>query len=143
MIGLPVKPSGCGLLFFGSFSITVSITVLVIGLFIFSTSSWFSLIRLYFCNFFSFFDQSLVIFSIQIFTSVLCWSQPIDSVALGYIYTQGVLTWIWGKLPIDFTPFGTSFVVVSPLVLLITTARCPQQLTSRNYEATQFITYRS
>ena len=35
-----MKPSGPGLLFVGRFLITVSISVLVIGLFIFSISSW-------------------------------------------------------------------------------------------------------
>ena len=42
-----MKPSGPGLLLVGSFLITVSISVLVICLFIFSISSWFSLGRLY------------------------------------------------------------------------------------------------
>ena len=45
----PVKISGPGLLFVGSFKIADSISVLVIGLLIFSTSSWFSLQRLYLC----------------------------------------------------------------------------------------------
>ena len=43
-----MKPSGPGLLFVGRFLITVSISVLVIGVFIFSVPSWFSLGRLYF-----------------------------------------------------------------------------------------------
>ena len=38
-----MKPSGPELLFVGRFLITVSISVRVIGLFIFSISSWFSL----------------------------------------------------------------------------------------------------
>ena len=38
-----MKPSGPGLLFVGRFLTTVSVSVLVIGLFIFSVSSWFSL----------------------------------------------------------------------------------------------------
>ena len=42
----PVKPSGVGLLFVGNFKITDSISLLVIGLFAFSISSWFSLRRL-------------------------------------------------------------------------------------------------
>ena len=42
-----MKPSGPGLLFVGRFLITVSISLLVIGLFIFSNSSWFSLGNLY------------------------------------------------------------------------------------------------
>ena len=37
-----VKPSGPGLLFAGRFLITVSISVLVMGLLRFSVSSWFS-----------------------------------------------------------------------------------------------------
>ena len=45
---LPVKLFGPGLLFVGRFFITVSISVLVIGLFIFSVSSWFRFGRLYF-----------------------------------------------------------------------------------------------
>ena len=44
----PVKPSGPGLLFVGRFWITFSISILVIGLFIFSIFSWFSFGRLYF-----------------------------------------------------------------------------------------------
>ena len=44
----PVKPSGPGLLFAARFLIIVSISLLVIGLFIFSISSWFSLERLSF-----------------------------------------------------------------------------------------------
>ena len=43
-----MKPSGPGLLFLGGFLITVSIPVIVIGLFIISISSWFSLGRLNF-----------------------------------------------------------------------------------------------
>ena len=43
----PVKPSDPGLLFVGRFLITISISLLVIGLFIFSICSWFSLGRLY------------------------------------------------------------------------------------------------
>ena len=42
-----MKTSGPGLLFVGSFKITDSISVLVIDLLIFPTSSWFSLQRLY------------------------------------------------------------------------------------------------
>ena len=42
-----MKASGPGLLFVGSFLITVSISVLAIGLFIFSISSWFHLGRWY------------------------------------------------------------------------------------------------
>ena len=38
-----MKPSGPGLLFAGRFLITVSISVLVMGLLRFSISSWFSL----------------------------------------------------------------------------------------------------
>ena len=44
----PVKPSGPGILCFGRFLITASISVCVIGLFIISISSWFSLGRLTF-----------------------------------------------------------------------------------------------
>ena len=44
---LPVKLSGPGLLFVGRFLITVSISVLVIGVFIFSVSSGFNLGKLY------------------------------------------------------------------------------------------------
>ena len=44
----PVKPSCPGLLFFGRFFITASISVLVIVLLIISISSWFSLGRLNF-----------------------------------------------------------------------------------------------
>ena len=52
-----MKPSGPGLLFVGRLLITVSISVLVIGLLIFSISSWFSLERLYlFKIFFHFFQ---------------------------------------------------------------------------------------
>ena len=43
-----VKPSGPGLLFAGRFLITVSISMLVLGLLIFSISSWFSFGKLYF-----------------------------------------------------------------------------------------------
>ena len=43
-----MKPSGPGLLFVGRLLITVSISVLLIGLFIISISSWFSLGRLCF-----------------------------------------------------------------------------------------------
>ena len=43
-----MKPSGPGLLFYGRFLITASISMLVIGLFIISISSWFSLGRLNF-----------------------------------------------------------------------------------------------
>ena len=43
----PVKSSGPGLLFVGRFLITLSISVLVSGLFIFFISSWFSLGNLY------------------------------------------------------------------------------------------------
>ena len=43
-----MKPSGPGLLFYGRFLITASISMLVIGLFIISISSWFSLRRLSF-----------------------------------------------------------------------------------------------
>ena len=43
-----MKPSGPGLLFVDSFKITDSISLLVIGLYIFSISSWFSTGRLYF-----------------------------------------------------------------------------------------------
>jgi len=43
-----VKPSGPGLLFVDSFKIIDSISLLVIGLYIFSISSWFSTGRLYF-----------------------------------------------------------------------------------------------
>ena len=42
----PVKPSGPGLLSFARFLITASTSVLVIGLFVISISSWFSLGRL-------------------------------------------------------------------------------------------------
>ena len=38
-----MKPTGPGLLFVGRFYITVSISLVVIGLFIFSNSSWFRL----------------------------------------------------------------------------------------------------
>ena len=48
LVNVNVKPSGPGLLFVERFLITVSISVLVIGLFIFSISSWFSLGRLCF-----------------------------------------------------------------------------------------------
>ena len=41
-----MKPSGHGLLFLGRFLITASISVLIIGLFIISISSWFNLPRL-------------------------------------------------------------------------------------------------
>ena len=44
---LPVKPFCYILLFVGGFNITVSISVFVIGLFLFSLSSWFSLGSLY------------------------------------------------------------------------------------------------
>ena len=44
----PVKLSGPGLLFVRKFSIAVSISMVMIGLFIFSTSSWFSFGRFYF-----------------------------------------------------------------------------------------------
>ena len=44
----PVKPSGPGIQFFGKCLITASISVLVIGLFIFPISSWFSYGRLNF-----------------------------------------------------------------------------------------------
>ena len=40
LIEFPLKQSGPGLLTFGRFLITVSISILVIGLFIFSVSSW-------------------------------------------------------------------------------------------------------
>ena len=43
-----VKPSGPGLLFAGRFLITVSISVLVMGLLRFSISSWSSFEKLYF-----------------------------------------------------------------------------------------------
>ena len=43
-----MKPSGPGLLFAGRFLITVSISVLVMGLLRFSISSWFSFGKLYF-----------------------------------------------------------------------------------------------
>ena len=43
-----VKPSGPGLLFAGRFLITVSISVLVMGLLRFYLSSWFSFGKLYF-----------------------------------------------------------------------------------------------
>ena len=43
-----MKSSGPGLLFAGSFLITVSISVLVMGLLRFSISSWFSFGKLYF-----------------------------------------------------------------------------------------------
>ena len=43
-----MKPSGPGLLFVGRFMITVSISVLVMGLFRFSISSWFCFGKLYF-----------------------------------------------------------------------------------------------
>ena len=43
-----MKPSGPGLLFVDSFKIIDSISLLVIGLYIFSISSWFSSGRLYF-----------------------------------------------------------------------------------------------
>ena len=49
-----VKPSGPGLLFVVRLFITVSISVLVIDLFRFSVSSWFSFGRLYFSNNFPF-----------------------------------------------------------------------------------------
>ena len=44
----PVKPSGPGLLFLGRYLITALFSVLVIGLFIISISSWLSLGRLNF-----------------------------------------------------------------------------------------------
>ena len=43
-----VKPSGHGLLFAGRFLITISISVLVMGLLRFSSPSWFSFGKLYF-----------------------------------------------------------------------------------------------
>ena len=43
-----MKPSGPGLVFAGRFLITVSISVLVMGLLRFSISSWFSFGKLYF-----------------------------------------------------------------------------------------------
>ena len=49
-----VKPSGLGLLFAGRFLITVSISVLMIGLLRFSISSWFSFGKLYFSKNFPF-----------------------------------------------------------------------------------------
>ena len=49
-----VKPSGPGLLFAGRFLITVSISLLVMGLLIFSISSWLSFGKLFF-SFLSFF----------------------------------------------------------------------------------------
>ena len=55
---LPVKLSGLGPFVVGGFLITVSISVLMIGLFIFSVSSWFSLERLY-----QYFSQNLSISS--------------------------------------------------------------------------------
>ena len=48
-----MKPCGPGLLFWGRFLITVSIAVFVIGLFIISVSSWFSLGRLIFSKYLS------------------------------------------------------------------------------------------
>ena len=48
-----VKPSGPGLSFAGRFLITVSISVLVMGLLRFSVSSWFSFGKLYFYKIFS------------------------------------------------------------------------------------------
>ena len=45
-----MKPSSPGLLFVGRFLITVSISLHMIGLFIFSVSSWFSLGSLYLSN---------------------------------------------------------------------------------------------
>ena len=45
---LPLKPSGAELLLVGRFLVTVSISLLVLYLFIFSISSWFSLRSLYF-----------------------------------------------------------------------------------------------
>ena len=43
-----MKPSGPGLWFAGRFLVTVSISVLVMGLLRFSISSWFSFEKLYF-----------------------------------------------------------------------------------------------
>ena len=50
-----MKPSGPGLLFAGRFLITLSISVLVMGLLRFSSSSWFS-----FGKFFVFFPHGYV-----------------------------------------------------------------------------------
>ena len=52
------------ILFVGSFLITVSISVLVMGPFIFSISSWFSLGRLYFSKKFVHFFQVFVLIGI-------------------------------------------------------------------------------
>ena len=49
-----MKPSGPGLLFVGRFLITVSISVLVVGLLRFYISSWFSFGKLYFIFLFFF-----------------------------------------------------------------------------------------
>ena len=48
-----VRPSGPGLLFAGRFLITVSIFMLVMGLLRFSTSPWFSFVKLYYSKNFS------------------------------------------------------------------------------------------
>ena len=64
----PVKLSGPGLFVVGGFLITVSMSVLMIGLFIFSVSSSFSLERLY-----QYFSQNLSISSRLCILLALCY----------------------------------------------------------------------
>ena len=52
-----MKPSGPGLLLAGRFLITVSISVLVMGLLKCAISSWFSVGKLYFSKFAHFFQD--------------------------------------------------------------------------------------
>ena len=55
-----VKPSGPGLLFVGRLFVTFLISILVIGLFLFSISFWFSFGRLYFSKNFIHFFQVII-----------------------------------------------------------------------------------
>ena len=65
-----MKPSGPGLLFVGNFQITVAILVLVIHLFIFSISSWFSLGRLYLSKNLSISSRLSVLLAYSYFSSL-------------------------------------------------------------------------
>ena len=103
---LPVKPSGPRLLLFGRFLITASVSVLVVGLFIISISSWFSLGRLNFSKTLSIsfrlsillpYSCSLQSFIILCISALSFVTSPFSFLIL-FIWFFSFSGWVWLKV---------------------------------------------
>ena len=88
-----MKPSGPGLLFAGRFLITVSISVLVMGLWRFYISSWFSFEKLYFAKNLSISSKLSILLAYSCWYSLL-WSFVFLCCLLWFLHSFLILL-IW------------------------------------------------